>query len=265
MKIIITKDFNLRYTLESGAYFRWKRDNDLYIVASGKYIIKLKQKDNILLYEGCSEKFLKEFFRLDLPLESIKGFNVFPSLKKILYEFYGLRLIKQDTWECILSFILSINSSIRIIKNNLDLLAKRYGCKGKYGWYLLPTVEQLQNAKISKRTFGLRAKFLRKLSESFSKIRDKIGSNLTYTQKKDLLMSIYGIGDKVSECVLLYSLNEDNAFPVDRWIARFLIKYFDLKIKAKRKIREWAQETFGENCGWLQQYIYMYARKYKIK
>ncbi len=264
MKTIITKDFNLSYTLESGQFFTWKKDDDFYTVISGKRIIRLKQKDNILWYEGCSEKFLREFFRLDFPLEKIEGFHRFPALYKKLKEFYGMRLIKQDVWECILSFVLSINSSIKIIQKNLEWLAKKYGCSEKDGCYFLPSLEQFQGVDVPTKIFGLRAKFLKKLGQSFIKIKDKLSSQLSYAQKKELLMSIYGVGDKVSECILLYSLNEDTAFPVDRWIARFLTRYFDLKIKSKRKIREWAQQTFGENCGWLQQYIYMFARKYKI-
>lgn len=265
MKIIITKDFNLTYTIESGEFFRWYRQDDFYIVITENYVIRVKQNNNNLHYEGCPENYLKDFFRLDFPIESIEGFRRFKQLQKIYKEFEGLRLIKQDPWECTLSFILSINSSIKMIRNNLEWLSRKYGRYKQDGFYLLPAIKELSQGRIFTRVFGLRAKFLRKLPDSFTAIKDKLNNNLTYQQKKDLLLNIYGIGDKVAECILLYSLNEDNAFPVDRWVARFLVKYFDLNIKSIKKIREWAQNKFGENCGWLQQYIYMFARKYKIR
>lgn len=265
MKSIITKDFNLTYTIESGEFFRWNKINNFYIVISENYVIKIKQVGNILYYEGCPENYLKKFFRLDFPLEDIEGFKKFTLFQKIFKEFRGLRLIKQNLWECILSYILSINSSIKIIKNNLEWLSQRYGQYKKHGFYLLPKPHQLSGCYIPTKRFGLRAKFLRRLPQSFLTLQHQLKKNLSYYQKKELLLNIYGVGDKVSECILLYSLNEDNAFPVDRWIARFLIKYFDLKIKNPSKIREWAQDRFGEKCGWVQQYIYMFARNYKIK
>lgn len=265
MKSIITKDFNLTYTIENGSFFRWYKYPDYYIVITNDCVIKAKQTNNILYYEGCSESYLKRFFRLDFRTGEIEGFRKFPLLHRICKEFSGLRLIQQNLWECTLSFILSINSSINMIQRNLEWLSQRYGRYKYNGFYLLPGPEKLGQCKIPTKIFGLRAKFLRRLPVDFIAIRNKLSCELPYQQKKNLLLSIYGVGDKVSECILLYSLNENNAFPVDRWIARFLIKFFDLKIKTFKKIREWAQDKFGENCGWLQQYIYMFARKYKIK
>ncbi|MFN7181121.1 MAG: DNA-3-methyladenine glycosylase family protein [Planctomycetota bacterium] len=264
MKSIITKDFNLRYTLESGQFFRWWKEKDFYVVVSGMNVIKVKQEKNVLLYSGCSEKFLQDFFRLGFLLEEIEGFRKFPFLRKIFHEFYGLRLIKMNLWECILSYILSINSQIKTIQNNLNWLATRYGTK-RDKYHLLPSCIEFQKIKVFPRFFGLRRKFLKKLADNYLTIKNELTDKLSYSDKKKLLMSIYGIGDKVSECILLYSLNEDNAFPVDRWVVRFLRRYFNLDIKCPRKIREWAQKTFGKNCGWLQQYIYIYARKYCIR
>ncbi len=264
MQRIITKDFNLTYTLESGAFFRYYNQKDHYVVITQNYLIKIKQHNNNLYYEGCSEDFLKTFFRLDFSLENIDGFKKFAQLRKIYEEFKGLRLIKQDIWECTLSYMLSVNSSIKMIQKNLEWLSQKYGGKINNNFYSLPTPQKLKKGRIFTRIFGLRAKFLRRLPDSFIAIKNKLHGNLTYQQKKDLLLGIYGVGDKVAECILLYSLNENNAFPVDRWIARFLIKYFDLNMKSSKDIRKWAQDKFGENCGWVQQYLYLFARKYKI-
>jgi N-glycosylase/DNA lyase len=263
LNTIITKDFNLTYTIESGEFFRWYKKDGEYIVITTDKIITLRQINDILYFKGCDEKFIKEFFRLDFDIDAISAFDKFSILKRVRNEFKGLRLIKEDVWECTLSFVLSINSSIKAIQKSLDFIAKEYG-EEKNGYYLLPLPHNLINTTFSSKIFGLRAKFLNRLPTAFLKAQSALKEASSYLQKKQILMDIYGIGDKVSECILLYSLNHDNAFPVDRWIKRFLTKYFNLKVSSQAKIRQWAQEKFGEYCGWIQQYIYMFARKYKV-
>ena len=211
-------------------------------------------------------------------------------LKDIIGQYYGVRILNQDFAECLMSFIISQNSNIPRIRKTVGSIGRKYGrqagsYKGK-DYYVFPEEDQLD--KISEEDYrelktGFRAAYLRSAADWLAKKRGaeerqlqkrdaderlakKRGTEerlkeMSFTEAKAELMQIKGVGDKVADCVLLFSLAFRNAFPVDVWIKRIMEEmYFDGELTDKKVIEAYADGKFGEYGGYAQQYLFMYAR-----
>jgi N-glycosylase/DNA lyase len=276
MRSFYVKDFNLQKTLESGQIFHYKKvEGDAYLVATGKKALFVKQKEEKLYFSGASKEEIKNIFGLNDDLNKIYKEITKNGKDKILVnaikKFSGTRIIQQDPFECLISYILSINSNIPRIKKNVEDLCKKYGKEVKINSYsinLFPSFERLKNVSLEefeKLGFGFRAKFIKQTISLLPKIDLYSLQNKNFEEAKKELMSLPGVGEKVAECVLLYSFKKLEAFPIDIWMKRIMSKYYLKKEATIKEIKEFARNYFGKYAGYAQLYLFLYAREMKIK
>ena len=271
---------NFDYSLNSGQVFLWEKIDTKWYGVDGK---------NILVLE-TAQKFKKDmkyefdFFRLDDNFKKIsndlKNDNY---VKNALKMFPGLRLLRQNPFQCYISFIVSSNSNIPNIKSRLKNLCKAFGNRkivdGKE-FFLFPKPYDLANASISdikKCGVGYRAKAVKTASLSVldGKIDFDFLKKTDYNTAKKELTKVFGIGNKVADCILLFSLEKLEAFPLDRWMLRILQKYYSnefqistitLTEKTYERLHENAVEYFGSYAGYAQQFLFKMEREmYKKK
>jgi len=276
MQSFYVKDFDLQKTIESGQIFHYKKvDNDAYLVATGKRALFVKQKGEKLYFLGASKEEIKNVFGLNDNLNKIYEGITKDGKDKILVDavkkFFGTRIMQQDPFECLISYILSINSNIPRIKRNVEDLCKKYGEEIKINSYsinLFPSFERLKDVsleELERLRFGFRAKFIKQTISLLPKINLYSLQNKNFEEAKKDLMSLPGVGEKVAGCVLLYSFKKLESFPVDIWIKRIMSKYYLKKEATIKEIKEFARNYFGEYAGYAQLYLFLYAREMKIK
>ncbi|MBW3023197.1 8-oxoguanine DNA glycosylase, partial [Candidatus Woesearchaeota archaeon] len=261
MQKIKTKNFSLEHTLECGQVFRYfKRENGFYFLVVRDKIVKLRQEGNDLYFKGVPESFIKKYFRLDDNYEKIiselkKDKNVAKAIEK----YPGLHLCRQDPWECLVSYICSAASNIPKIQRNIENLAESFGKEISlegFKTHAFPSPAEIKDlCTIKSCGCGFRSPYIfetaKKITEKELAGLEKIG----YQDAKKYLMGLPGVGEKVADCVLLFSLGFDEAFPVDVWVKRIMEKlYFSNKKTSEKKIRELAKEKFGKYAGYAQQF-----------
>ncbi|MGP8124373.1 MAG: DNA glycosylase [Nitrososphaerales archaeon] len=294
----IESPFNLEYTLESGQAFRWQNRGEWWygIVSGG--VLKTKQEGDTLRCVSGSDlidsAFVRRYFRLDVELEKVlSSIMRDDTIALAVQTFYGLRLIRQERWECLASFLLATNSNIPRIKKMVQAVCARFGEPVQFEgteYRAFPRAEILAEAPLSDlRACGLgyRAPFLKHVAASVEEGRVGFSelSLLDYEEARATLMKellgeklLPGVGPKVADCVLLYSFDKDEAFPIDVWIAREIVrsypKLLDPSMRSKLaperrakigrgdydKISSIVRSYFGPYAGYAQQYLFMMAR-----
>ena len=276
---------NLDATLCCGQVFRWTKKGDWwYGVADGK-AIKVRQVNTELEFANADPKFVENYFALDDDLEKI-GANIDKDahIKKALREFWGLRIIRQDPWECLISYICATYKNIPAIKHMLLSLSRRFGGKTMLDgmeFFTFPTPEKLANAAVKDLLecgLGYRAKYVQDTSKRIFENNFELERlrQMPYTQAKKQICNLTGVGPKVADCVLLFSLGKTEAFPVDRWVERVILNHYaeklPLELAQKLQQREglnnsdyaklnfFGREYFGEYAGYAQEYLYHYER-----
>jgi len=263
---IKVKDFNLEYTLECGQIFRINMENGWYYINARDKFFKICQVKNELEFHGVDKDFIIRFFSLNENLSKIlKEINRDKYIKKSIDKYRGLRIIKQDPWECLISFICSTASNIPRIKSKLKALSKCFGKKvslGEVDSYAFPAPGNINNYKtILDAKTGFRAKYIFEANNSVNIKKLNSLKTLSYEDAKSELKKINGVGDKVADCVLLFSLSFNQAFPVDTWIKKTIqLLYFNNTNVSNEKIRKFGLEYFGTYAGYAQQYLFMYSR-----
>ncbi len=260
------KDFNLEYTLECGQIFRINRENSWYYINAQDQFFKISQVENEIEFHGVDKEFITHFFSLNENLSKIlKGINKDKYIKKSIDKYRGLRIIKQDPWECLISFICSSASNIPRIKSKLKALSERFGKKVSLDGvcnYAFPTPGNINNyKKILNAKTGFRAKYIFEANNSVNSTNLNSLRTQSYKNAKNELKKINGVGDKVADCILLFSLGFNQAFPVDTWIKKTMqLLYFDNTTVSNEKVREFGLDYFGTYAGYAQQYLFMFAR-----
>lgn len=265
MNEIRVKDFSLKHTIECGQFFMYELKDDFYYVISNENIFKVKQKDDILFYEGISERELVHFFSLDEDLKELtKDFDD-EYLLIALEKYWGLRLIRQDLWQCIIGFVLSSASNIPKIKMSFNNICKEFGSKVVFDdevFYTIPKLGSLNDLnKLKDCKCGYRAKFLFEINTILTKdLLNEIKSS-DYESSKKLLMTLPGIGSKVADCICLFSLGHKDAFPIDTWVKQIIEKlYLGRDAKNMKEIEEFISNYFNGHKGLKQQYLFHYMR-----
>ena len=270
MQTLYAKDFNLKATVESGQIFRWELADGWYYVTAGDCILKIKQADGKVIYRSGNESFgVSRFFGLEdaeYP-EMLDRISSKSDLVKSAVERYrGMRIIRQNPWECTASFICSSFSNIKRIKTNLNLLSEKFGEKismDDYHTYDFPSAEAIsEDLKLLKSCgLGYRAKYLFEAAKAVSSGFDVNGiQKLPYLEALRKITQLPGVGRKVADCILLFSLGFSEAFPVDVWMERIMRRDLgDEKLKTQQIIAL-ARNKFGKDAGYAQQYLYHYAR-----
>lgn len=265
------KKFSLHKTLLCGQTFRVFKEGSSFVVPFKRSVLKLSQTENELHYtvygEPLSEEEIKRFLGLNDDIEIINRelSERVKNFSKIIQYGNGLRIMRQDPYETTISFLFSIQSSIPVIRKRLNLLSEMGGeavqTEDKT-YYLFPEstkLKQISRKEIEKLHLGFREKwfleFIQKYDEEFFRNLSK----KSFKEKENALLNIKGVGIKVASCIMLFSMDELSAFPVDVWIKRGMEKLFNIKGSTK-KVTEASRELFGRFAGYAQEYIYYYIR-----
>ncbi|HJJ47382.1 MAG TPA: DNA glycosylase [Methanocorpusculum sp.] len=255
---------NLELTLTCGQAFRWRQEKAGFWSApvSGN-LWRVKEKNGILFYEGLSEEELIHYFALDLDLDDILAdIDRDPLMHQAVETCRGLRILRQPKWECLVSYICSSCANIPCIQNRIENLSEKFGSPNAKGRFAFPEPETLAKAGLSEirscKT-GYRDAYISDAAR-FCAGTDFLNRTacLPYEKAKDALMQIQGVGPKVADCVLLFSFEKYEAFPVDVWIERILrTKYLCCEQKLSyAKAGGFARKHFGKYAGYAQEYLF---------
>ena len=258
--------FSLRDTMECGQFFRFTQLGGTYVVQTGGRIFSLWQKKDRLYYDGVEEQFLIRFFRLDEELSGIlREIDRDPVIHSAIETYRGLRLIRQDPWECLISYLCSSAKGIPHIRSIIENLCKSSGRKVRYGNYLGYEFPEPFCLTSSRRWdwvgAGFRRNYLVKAGQCIDRERLIRLRGLPYREAREALTELPGVGKKVADCVLLYGLDFLEAFPIDTWIKKGLQKayFYDRRVGPK-KMEEFVSGHFGRFAGYAQLYLYHYWR-----
>ena len=271
--------FNLKYTLECGQCFRWKNNNDYYVGVIKDRVIKIRQDKDYLYVKSNNmdniENVVRDYFELDKDYESIEKriVKVDDYVKEAIKNTSGLRHLNQDFFETIISYIISANNNIPRISKSVNEISKRYGKKIEFegeDYYLFPTPKQLENVTVDDYRscgVGFRDKYIydtvKRINEKQVDL-DNIQKMDTLDLRKELL-NLMGVGPKVADCILLFSCNREEVFPIDVWVERIMEKlYFNSQTTTKKKILEYATSHFGSDAGIIQQHLFYNIRENMI-
>lgn len=273
--------FNLRDIFECGQCFRWnKEDDESYTGVIENNVINVKNIENKIIFKGiCNgniQEIVTNYFDLNRDYTKIKNelSKIDDYMKNSIKYGEGIRILNQDLWETIISFIISANNNIPRIKGIIERLSKKYGKEiiwnGKK-YYTFPTPEELRNVSVEEyRKLGLGFRDIR-VYETTKMILNKevdlkkLFNEDTETVREELL-KFSGVGPKVADCILLFStLKRFEVFPIDVWVRRVMndlyIKNEDEKKVSKKQILEIADKKYGNLAGIAQQYLFYWRRE----
>jgi len=262
-------------SINSGQVFLWEKNGPDWYGINGQDILKINKNAVIKSIQNSKTDF---FRKNDNMQEIIKSISKDKTVKEAIKQYEGLRIFKQDPFQCMISFIISSNSNIQKIKNSLEKITRKFGVKVEIQnkeFFLFPKPEKLAKAsieEIKKCGVGYRAPFIKQAAEMvFSKKIDfKYLEKLDYKEAKKNICLIPGVGNKVADCILLFSLNKLEAFPLDTWMIKILEKYYSNEFKIETKtitqkqyeiLHEKIVNYFGPYCGYAQQFLFKMERE----
>ena len=267
---------DLDITINSGQVFLWDKIDGVWYGVNGSKILKIIQDPFKII---SSRKNTSDFFRQEENVEKIlQSIKKDKLVRDAVIRFPGLRLLRQDPFQCYISFICSSNASIQNIKQMLKKITEKFGKRVMFDgheFHTFPVAKKLANSSIVELLscgLGFRAKYVKKASQDVlsGKINFNYLKKADYKTAKEMLLDVYGIGDKIADCILLFSLEKIEAFPIDRWTLRILRKYysdvFDESISksiTKKKyeiIHEKIVRHFGPFAGYSQQFLFKMER-----
>lgn len=253
--------FSIYQSITCGQVFRYKQiSKNAFEIISRDKICYLSQNDDIVTIESDDIEYFKNYFDLSTDYKKITtSLSVFEELKEKVEYGKGIRIFRQDTYETVISFIISANNNIKRIQKIIEKLCERVGEK-KNGFYAFPTAKQLQSLSVGDFKdlgLGYRAQYLYDTCRVIDDMIDIIKSQDTEQATKSLL-SLKGVGPKVANCILLFGLYKTNSYPVDTWI--FKANKTE-ELNTEKKVLEYYQNRYGEYAGYAQQYVFFYARE----
>ena len=258
--------FSIDKIFDCGQCFRFDpKDNGIEGVAHGRLLRFEQPSPDTVVIKGITAKEFNEIFcrylALDCDYEAVDKdiltrLNNDDTIRKAMEYGSGIRILRQDSWEALCSFIVSQNNNIPRIKKIINSLSKEFGEHIEGEYYTFPTAEALAAAgtdKIFELKTGFRAKYIYDAAEKVAsgKIDLKAVDEMTTAQAIDYLMQIKGVGLKVASCALLFGFDKTDAFPVDVWVKRVLEKYYPNGLDLT---------NLGAFAGMIQQYLFYYER-----
>lgn len=266
---------NLDNTINSGQVFLWKKQDGFWYGVNGQDVLRVNELGHIKSYQ----KNRTDFFRKKDDLERIiQSISKDKTTKDAVKKYLGLRLLRQDPFQCFISFIVSSNSNIQKIRTNLENMSKKFGKRIVFDnkeFHLFPEPKAIARASIEEIYscgLGYRSKFVSyagKMIES-KQVEFEALKKTNYYEATKIIQSVPGIGNKVADCILLFSLDKLEAFPLDRWMIRILEKYYSEKFKLETKsitqkqyesLHEKIVEYFGPYAGYAQQFLFKMERE----
>ena len=276
------KSFEPKNIFECGQCFRWNQEEDgSYTGVVGENVLNVKKEQDNIIIKGIFKDDIKDicdkYFDLNTNYESIKNelSKIDDNLKISIEYGYGIRILKQDIWEALISFIISANNNIPRIKGIIEKLSKKYGKQLKWNnktYYTFPTPEELSKASVKDlRLLGLGFRDTR-VYETTKMVKEKI-IDLEELEKienvnllREELLKFPGVGPKVADCIMLFSMKKYEVFPIDVWVKRVMTElYFDIDKEksniSNKKILEFAEKKYGKIAGLAQQYLFYWRRE----
>lgn len=273
--------FELKHIFDCGQCFRWnKQDDDSYIGVINSGVLKVSKNKNRVVFEGILEgdinSIIYDYFDLGTNYDEIKRelSKIDDSMKKSVDFGYGIRILNQDLWEMIISFIISANNNIPRIKGIIERISEKCGEKITWNgkdYYLFPTVEKLSKLSVSDlRSLGtgFRDKRIYKTTQMILNNEvsiDKLTKMKNTLEIREELLKLDGIGEKVADCIMLFALKRYDSFPIDVWVRRVMNTLYihneDETKVTKKAIQECAYNLFEEKQGLAQQYLFYWARE----
>lgn len=270
-------DYDLAATLSSGQAFRWQKKGDAWEGVIGRRWVRLRgQADGIhatVVEPAAGWRWLIDYLQLDVSLAGV--LSAFPNdepLRRAVKECPGLRLLRQEVWECLASFILSSTKQIVQIRQIVGRLCEQFGERvtvpaGVGSSWSFPGAGRL--AKVSetdlrKCGMGFRAPYLCASARMVASGEIKLGelTKLSLEAARAELLRLPGVGRKIADCVLLFAGGQPGAFPVDTWILKTLRQlYFDGREASTREVIRFSETYFGPQAGYAQQYLFHAARQ----
>ena len=274
--------FNLRDIFECGQCFRWNIEEDgSYTGVFGRNVLNVKKQNNAILFKGICEgdiiPTIIDYFDLERDYELIKNKleKVDNNMKESIKYGTGIRILNQDLWETIISFIISANNNIPRIKGIIERLSEKYGDKIVYNgkeYFTFPTPKQLENVSVEEfRKLGLGFRDIRLYETTKLVLNKEVDIENLHNIKdtnivRDELLKLSGVGPKVADCILLFStLKRFDVFPIDVWVRRVMNDLYIHKEKeqdvSKKEILQIANEKFADLEGIAQQYLFYWRRE----
>lgn len=277
--------FALDLTLCCGQAFRWeKHDGWWYGVVKGK-VVKVRQNGRELEFENVDRDFVVNYFGLKDNLSMILSeVGKDRHIRAAIDNCEGLRLLHQEPWECLVSYVCATYKNIASIKRMLFALSRKFGEEIHFGgrsYFEFPTADKLAVASLKDLDdceLGYRAKYVsqtaRRVCANGSAFEDL--RKMAYDEARNVLLDFPGVGQKVADCVLLFSLGKFEAFPVDVWVRRVIVRHYaqhfpqefvheiskdeSLSESEYKRLNLFGREYFGRYAGYAQEYLYHYER-----
>lgn len=271
-------DFDADHTFDCGQCFRWNKEEDgSYTGVVGNRAVNIKVENGNVEIDNCSESDYKTIWSEYLDMERDYG-----AIKKMLSEHDpvmakaveyggGIRLLHQDPWETVISFIISQNSNIPRIKKCIESLCSNFGeSLGEYRGierYSFPTAQKLASLTLEDLAvcrLGYRDKYILETARSVAADGGKTlgkARDMTFEEAEKYIRSLHGVGPKVANCILLFGLLKYESFPLDVWMKRIMSGLYGFAENDMKGMAAYAREHFGEYSGFAQQYLFYYARE----
>ena len=277
-------DFHLDHIFDCGQAFRWEKQEDgSYTGVAGGRIANIQFEPyeaggtaGKLIITNATEEdydsFWHSYLDLDRDYAGIKAqLAADPVMKTAISYGEGIRLLQQEPWETLLSFIISQNNHIPRIKKCIETLSINFGeCAGEYEgrkYYSLPSPEvlaSLTEEDLAVCRLGYRAKYLietakKVCAEGVEVLKGTVGAGTTSREAYDYITGFHGVGPKVANCIMLFALGKYDSFPLDVWMKRVMQEEYGLT--SPKEMADFAAENFGEYGGFAQQYLFYYVRE----
>ncbi len=266
--IFSKKDFKLKDTFDCGQCFRWEEEDGSFIGVAGGYWGRFSETEEgiELLTDSPDESFWINYLDLERDYEGVKAKVCINTLMESAVEYgSGIRILKQEFFETLVSYIISQRSSIPKIKSTVKKLCEKYGKKivaeGRE-YYTFPSCEDLRNVTEADYRLlgaGYRAPYLEKCVKMLNLgwLTEEELLKMETPLARERLKTLHGVGDKVCDCVMLFSLKKYDLFPSDVWIKRVMCEEFGV---TEDEAKAEGEKLFGEYSGFAQQYLFYYRR-----
>ena len=257
---------DLDLTLGCGQTFRWRKDDaGAWRGVIGDTVVTLGMARNGLVARADSESahlknIVSRYLRADDDIAEIQGFISTKDelLAKGMSALRGLRLVRMDELECLVSYVLATYANVPRISKMISSLASEYGEKIDHEFSSFPTMRALREASVKdleRIGLGYRARYVHDLCHEVDRGRIRSMTGMTYEELRGELLQLPGVGHKVADCVALFGFGKLEAFPIDVWIERGLERLYGMR-GSYQELRRFASSRFGPYAGYAQEYIY---------
>ncbi len=269
-------NYDLGQTLASGQCFRWNCVDGVWTGVLGRHWLKLEHAVSGIIVHAAEPVadfgFVEDFLRLGEDLESVLlSFPDDPPMRAAVASCRGLRLLRQEPWECLASFILSATKQIVQIRQIVALLCERFGDPvtvppGEPSAWTFPSADRLAGlaeSDLRACKMGFRAPYLLAVARAIATGRFDLEAirGLSLAEARTRLVTLPGVGPKIADCVLLFAYGFQVAFPIDVWIIKALKQlYFPKRRVSQKQLHHFAATHFGPHAGYAQQYLFHYMR-----